>query len=106
MQQALQRRSTATSTGSSSTSGLFAEDARPNSVLPSLIGRMVGVDAFSQALTNPLLAPRVFNAETFTQTGLDVIEETTSLADLVARNVPAGSPSYTVTMRRASWRRE
>ncbi len=41
--------------------GLFAEDARPNSVLPSLIGRMVGVDAFSQALTNPLLAPRVFN---------------------------------------------
>ena len=45
--------------------GLFAEDARPNSVLPSLIGRMVGVDAFSQALTNPLLAPRVFNEETF-----------------------------------------
>ena len=45
--------------------GLFAEDARPNSVLPSLIGRMVGVDAFSQALTNPLLAPRVFNEQTF-----------------------------------------
>ena len=45
--------------------GLFAEDLRPNSVLPSLMGRMVGVDAFSQALTNPLLSPRVFNAETF-----------------------------------------
>ena len=86
--------------------GLFAEDRRPNSVLPSLIGRLVGVDAFSQALTNPLLAKRVFTAETFTQTGLDVIEETTSLADLVARNVPAGSPSSTVTMRRAGWRRE
>jgi prostaglandin-endoperoxide synthase 2 len=86
--------------------GLFAEDRRPNSVLPSLIGRLVGVDAFSQALTNPLLAARVFTAETFTQTGLDVIEETTSLADLVARNVPAGSPSYAVTMRRAGWRRE
>ena len=41
--------------------GLFAEDPRPNSVLPSLLGRMVGIDAFSQALTNPLLAPRVFN---------------------------------------------
>jgi prostaglandin-endoperoxide synthase 2 len=69
--------------------GLFAEDLRPNSVLPSLIGRLVGVDAFSQALTNPLLAARCFNAETFTPTGLDVIEATTSLADLVERNVPA-----------------
>ena len=47
--------------------GLFAEDARPNSVLPSLIGRMVGVDAFSQALTNPLLSPRVFNEQTFSR---------------------------------------
>jgi len=64
------------------------------------------VDAFSQALTNPLLAERVFTAETFTQTGLDVIEETTSLADLVARNVPVGAASYTVTMRRPGWRRE
>ena len=86
--------------------GLFAEDLRRNSVLPSLIGRLVGVDAFSQALTNPLLSPRLFNAETFTPTGLAVIEETTSLADLVARNVPAGSPRYTVTMRRAGWVRE
>jgi prostaglandin-endoperoxide synthase 2 len=40
--------------------GLFAEDTRPNSVLPALIGRLVAVDAFSQALTNPLLSPRVF----------------------------------------------
>jgi prostaglandin-endoperoxide synthase 2 len=86
--------------------GLFAEDRRPNSALPSLMGRLVGVDAFSQALTNPLLAGRVFVPETFTQTGLDVIEETRSLADLVARNVPSGSPSYAVTMRRADWQRE
>ena len=53
--------------------GLFAEDPRPNSVLPSLIGRMVGVDAFSQALTNPLLAPRVYNEATFSAEGMDVI---------------------------------
>ena len=49
--------------------GLFAEDTRPNSVLPSLIGRLVAVDAFSQALTNPLLSPRVFNAQTFSPLG-------------------------------------
>ena len=53
--------------------GLFAEDPRPNSVLPSLIGRLVGVDAFSQALTNPLLAPRVFNEQTFSPLGMEVI---------------------------------
>ena len=35
--------------------GLSAEDVRPNSVLPPLIGRIVGIDAFSQAVTNPLL---------------------------------------------------
>jgi prostaglandin-endoperoxide synthase 2 len=85
--------------------GLFAEDLRPNSVLPSLIGRLVGVDAFSQALTNPLLARRTYTEDTFTPTGLDVIAETRSLADLVARNVPPGSPGYAVTMRRADWRR-
>ena len=56
--------------------GLFAEDARPNSVLPSLIGRMVGVDAFSQALTNPLLAPRVFNERTFSPLGMQIIGST------------------------------
>jgi prostaglandin-endoperoxide synthase 2 len=46
-------------------SGLYAEDIRTNSVLPPLIGRMVGIDAFSQGFTNPLLAPRIFNEETF-----------------------------------------
>ena len=29
------------------------------------MGRLVGIDAFSQALTNPLLAPRTYNADTF-----------------------------------------
>ena len=56
--------------------GLFAEDIRPNSVLPSLIGRMVGIDAFSQALTNPLLSPRVFNAQTFSPLGMEIIATT------------------------------
>ena len=37
--------------------GLFAEDVRENGILPTLMATMVAVDAFSQALTNPLLAP-------------------------------------------------
>ena len=73
--------------------GLFAEDLPPRSAVPPLIGRMVAADAFSHALTNPLLSPHVYNAGTFTPAGLEVIETTASLADLVARNdmVPAGT---------------
>ena len=66
--------------------GLFAEELQPRSAVPPLIGRMVAADAFSHALTNPLLAPAVYNADTFTQTGLDIIGATGSLADLVRRN--------------------
>jgi prostaglandin-endoperoxide synthase 2 len=85
--------------------GLFAEDARPNSVLPSLIGRMVGIDAFSQALTNPLLAPRVFNEQTFSALGLEIIGATETLSDIVARNVPESPGSHLVTMTRPDWKR-
>ena len=85
--------------------GLFAEDARPNSVLPSLIGRMVGVDAFSQALTNPLLAPRVFNEQTFSPLGMEIIGSTRRLSDIVHRNIPEAPGQYLVTMTRADWKR-
>src|SRR4029450_11753690 len=66
--------------------GLFAEDPRPNSVLPGLIGRMVGIDAFSQALTNPLLAPRLFNEHTFSPLGMETIAGTRRLSDILHRN--------------------
>ena len=86
--------------------GLFAEDARPNSVLPSLIGRMVGVDAFSQALTNPLLAPRVFNEQTFSPLGMEIIGSTGRLGDIVDRNVPESPGRHFVTMTREGWVRD
>lgn len=85
--------------------GLFAEECRPNSVLPSLMGRMVGVDAFSQALTNPLLAPRVFNERTFTPLGMRLIAKTDTLSDLLHRNVPDSSGARFVSMTRRGWRR-
>jgi prostaglandin-endoperoxide synthase 2 len=85
--------------------GLFAEDARPNSVLPSLIGRMVGVDAFSQALTNPLLAPRVFNEQTFSPLGMEIIAGTHRLSDILHRNIPESPGQYLVTMTRQDWQR-
>jgi prostaglandin-endoperoxide synthase 2 len=73
--------------------GLFAEELPLRSAVPPLIGRMVAADAFSHALTNPLLSPHVYHAGTFTTGGTEVIEKTAALADLLARNdvVPAGT---------------
>ena len=71
--------------------GLFAEDVRPNAVLPALIGRLVAIDAFSQAFTNPLLAPRVFNEQTFSPLGWDLIRTTSTLSDLLHRNIPGAA---------------
>jgi prostaglandin-endoperoxide synthase 2 len=78
--------------------GIFAENIRVNSALPSLIGRLVGIDAFSQALTNPLLSINVYHEKTFTRAGLEIIESTESLTDVLNRNLPAGSPHIPLTM--------
>jgi prostaglandin-endoperoxide synthase 2 len=83
--------------------GLFAEDVRPNAALPPLIGRMVAIDAFSQAFTNPLLSPRVFNPQTFSPLGWDLIRTTGSLSDLLHRNIPDTGRRYEVTMTRRGW---
>ena len=85
--------------------GLFAEDPRPNSVLPALIGRMVGIDAFSQALTNPLLAPRLFNERTFSPLGMEILRTTHTLSDVLNRNVPESPGIHYVSMTRRDWRR-
>ena len=51
--------------------------------------RMVGYDAFTQALTNPLLSPQLFRRETFSDVGWDAIHETRSLDDVFRRNTRA-----------------
>lgn len=66
--------------------GLFAEDVRAGSTLPPLMTTMVAVDAFSQALTNPLLAPGIYGPDTFSPQGMQAIRETASLEDVVRRN--------------------
>jgi prostaglandin-endoperoxide synthase 2 len=82
--------------------GLFAEDLVPDCPLPGLLLRMVAVDAFSQALTNPLLSEHVFNATTFTQWGLDLINSTSKLGDILARNVPVRGPTP-IEMTQSTW---
>jgi prostaglandin-endoperoxide synthase 2 len=81
--------------------GLLAEDVDPGGVLGDLMGTMVGVDAFSQAMTNPLLDPRIFSADTFSEAGLAEIKRTNSLCDIVRRNVPpAPAPKPKVSFDR------
>ena len=80
--------------------GLFAEDVREHSALAPMIGRLVGVDAFSQALTNPLLSHNVYNTETFSPVGWSILHETQSLSEILRRNTPAGSPTYHVSLTR------
>lgn len=90
--------------------GLFAERRNDNGPLPSLIQAMVAMDAFSQALTNPLLSQHVWGnpdnrLATFTKQGLDAIESTSSLRDVVARNT-SDLGSRFVGMTRVDWKRE
>jgi prostaglandin-endoperoxide synthase 2 len=83
--------------------GLFAEDMADFAALPTLMGTMVGADAFSQALTNPLLADGIFGEETFSKVGMAAIEQTTRLSDIVRRNAPPGRAPVQVTLTQLSW---
>ncbi|SOD40738.1 peroxidase family protein [Nitrosovibrio sp. Nv4] len=67
--------------------GISAEDHDEGFNLGRLMVRMVGYDAFTHALTNPLVSIYVHNETTFSKVGQSVIEETNSLADIVNRNV-------------------
>lgn len=67
--------------------GIFAEDHDEGFILGRLMTRMVGYDAFTHALTNPLMSVYVHNEQTFSQQGLKIISETNTLADIIKRNV-------------------
>ncbi|MBB2992628.1 prostaglandin-endoperoxide synthase 2 [Mycolicibacterium iranicum] len=78
--------------------GLFAEDVRAGATLPPLMTTMVAVDAFSQALTNPLLDPNLYTADTFSKAGLATIDATKTLGDVVRRNLGGESLVPTVSL--------
>jgi prostaglandin-endoperoxide synthase 2 len=69
--------------------GIFAEDYPDYLMMGGLLSTMVAHDAFTQALTNPLLARNVFTEETFSKTGMAIIEQTRSLQDVIGRNCPS-----------------
>ncbi|TQV81015.1 hypothetical protein FKG94_09980 [Exilibacterium tricleocarpae] len=67
--------------------GMFAQGSVGEGLFGDLLNAMVAYDAFTQIYTNPLLSQNVYNAHTFSDYGLQLIEKTTSLADLVHRNL-------------------
>jgi prostaglandin-endoperoxide synthase 2 len=66
--------------------GLLAEGHDERNIMGQLQLTMVAHEAFTHALTNPLLAKRVFTAETFTAEGLREIQAMGTLADVVVAN--------------------
>ncbi len=83
--------------------GLFAEEPVKNSPLPPLILRLVAMDAFSQALTNPLLSEHVYKEETFSPVGWKAINDTRCLRDLLKRNATLPEDAR-ISMTREGWR--
>ena len=86
--------------------GLFCEDRVANSPLPNLVLLFVALDAFSQALPNPLLSEHVFKKSTFSAPGWATIHETKTLRDIVDRNVHGGAGDAFVGMTREDWQPE
>jgi prostaglandin-endoperoxide synthase 2 len=74
--------------------GIFAEDHPEDQMMGELLTAMVGYDAFTQALTNPVLAPQVFTEATFTRAGLKIIRKTHSLQQILARNAADPAAAY------------
>ena len=70
--------------------GIFAEEYPDYLMMGELLTTMVANDAFTQALTNPVLSRSVFNEQTFSPAGMKIIEETHSLQQILARNSQSG----------------
>ena len=87
--------------------GLFAEDLEADSPLPGLILKMVASDAFSQALTNPLLSKHVIanKDDAFSKIGWETIAGTGTLRDILDRNSKGGLGSAHVGMTQPGWKR-
>ena len=71
--------------------GMTSEDHGPDMIMGELLMCMVAHDAFTQALTNPLLSIEAFREETFSPAGWAVINETSTLSHIIDRITGGGS---------------
>lgn len=71
--------------------GLFAEAYGEASLMGELQATMVAHDAFTQALTNPLLSKNIYSEATLSKTGKRIADATNTLRQLVERNAKPGT---------------
>ena len=89
--------------------GIFCEDRIVDSPLPQTIFSFVALDAFTQALTNPLLSEHVFSTgsnskdSTFSSYGNEQIRSCKSLKDIVVRNIKDADNLGFVGMTQQGW---
>ncbi len=82
--------------------GLFAEGYGERDMMGELMVTMVANDAFTQALTNPLLSRCLYGPEAFSAEGFAIVEETRRLGQVIARNTRLADPggdSFTIRPR-------
>lgn len=84
--------------------GLLAERRSGGAMLGDLMTAMVAVDAFSQALTNPLLSENVYGEKSFAALGMRCIENTSSFSDIVRRNAHMGDGRVSFALQKVSGR--
>ena len=75
--------------------GMVCEKHAQNMIMGDMLFYMVAHDAFTHAITNPLLATDVFNEQTFGKVGWDVINQTTTLDEILARVAPPSGDQRT-----------
>ena len=68
--------------------GMLCEKHAQNMIMGDMLFYMVAHDAFTHAVTNPLLAADVFNEQTFGKEGWEIINKTTTLDEILARVAP------------------
>lgn len=78
--------------------GIFAEDPWENDLVPNTMRLYLAIDALSQVFTNPILAPRVYNENTFSKVGMEIINQTQNVEQLVNRNTPRTGRNYKISM--------
>lgn len=83
--------------------GTFAAEPTLNSPLSPFMLRLAAIDGFSQAYTNPIISENVWNEDTFTPIGWKTIQETSSMADLIARASTAAQSAF-VGMTQPDWK--
>lgn len=67
--------------------GMCAESHNRGMIMGDLMLNMVGHDAFTHALTNPLLSNEIFKEETFGKIGWKYVQQTNTLSQIVVRVV-------------------